>query len=143
MKKALSLFLSIILLVSSLSLFAGAANERSGIKLEYIKTKDVSHPSGYYVSEKKYEKMPVTFEAWVYIPKNVYSKRGGLILGNYQSFTKDDYVNFEVHTNGVPRLVFGDSAGEMYDYKFTSAVIPADQCPGKSGFESAHGRRQE
>lgn len=127
MKKVLSLFLSIVLLVSTLSLFVGAADNRSGINLEYIKTNNVSHPSGYYVCEKKYDKMPITFEAWVYIPKSVYSQRGGQILGNYQSFSKDEYVNFEVHTNGVPRLVFGDPSGTMHDYKFASAVIPADK----------------
>jgi predicted phosphodiesterase len=71
--------------------------------------------------------MPITFEAWVYIPKSIYSSRCGAILGNYQSFAKDDYVNFEVHSNGVPRLVFGDNAGNMYDYKFSRAPVPADK----------------
>ena len=127
MKKTLSLILSILMLTSLLSLGANAADTHSGITFERTTTNSVNHPVGYYNTEKRYEKMPITFEAWVYVPKNVYSSRCGAILGNYQSFAKDDYVNFEVHSNGVPRLVFGDNAGNMYDYKFSRAPVPADK----------------
>jgi hypothetical protein len=127
MKKTLSLILSILMLTSLLSLGANAADKHSGITFERTTTNSVNHPVGYYNTEKRYEKMPITFEAWVYVPKNVYSSRCGAILGNYQSFAKDDYVNFEVHSNGIPRLVFGDNAGNMYDYKFARAPIPADK----------------
>ncbi len=127
MKRILSLLLSILITSSSLAIFAGAEkSDRSGIMLEYTSTKGSSHPSGYYLSNKKYEKMPVTFEAWVYIPKSVYSSRAGIILGNYQGFAKDDYINFEIHSNGVPRLAIGEPGGSMYDFKFTRAIIPAD-----------------
>ena len=127
MKKALSFILSILMLTSSLSLLASAADKHSGITFERTETNGINHPVGYYNTEKRYEKMPITFEAWVYVPKNVYSSRCGAILGNYQSFTKDVYVNFEIHSNGVPRLVFGDNAGNMYDYKFSRAPVPADK----------------
>lgn len=127
MKRIISLILSILMLTSALPLFANATEDRSGITMERTETKGVSHPVGYYNTEKRYEKMPITFEAWVYVPKSVYSSRCGAILGNYQSFSKDDYVNFEIHSNGIPRLVFGDNAGNMYDYKFARAPVPADK----------------
>ena len=127
MKKALSFILSILMLTSSLSLLASAADKHSGITFERTETNGINHPVGYYNTEKRYEKMPITFEAWVYVPKNVYSSRCGAILGNYQSFAKDVYVNFEIHSNGVPRLVFGDNAGNIYDYKFSRAPVPADK----------------
>ena len=127
MKKALSFILSILMLTSSLSLLASAADKHSGITFERTETNGINHPVGYYNTEKRYEKMPITFEAWVYVPKKVYSSRCGAILGNYQSFAKDVYVNFEIHSNGVPRLVFGDNAGNMYDYKFSRAPVPADK----------------
>lgn len=127
MKRIISLILSILMLTSVLPLFANAAENRSGITMQRTETNGVSHPVGYYTAEKRFEKMPITFEAWVYIPKSVYSQRGGIIIGNYQSFSKDDFVNFEIHTNGVPRLLIDDPSGTMHDYMFTKAVVPADK----------------
>lgn len=124
MKKILSLVLAVLMLSSALAPCASAAGEKhSGITLERTETNGVSHPVGYYTSEKRYEKMPVTFEAWVYLPKSALSERGGIIIGNYQSFTKDDYINFEIHENGVPRLLIGDPSGTLHDYKFTKAAL--------------------
>ena len=127
MKRIISLILSILMLTSALPILANAAENRSGITMERTETNGVSHPVGYYTAEKRFEKMPITFEAWVYIPKSVYSQRGGIIIGNYQSFSKDDFVNFEIHTNGVPRLLIDDPSGTMHDYKFTKATVPADK----------------
>ncbi len=127
MKKFISLLLSLIFLTSSFSLYIVAADVHTGIAFERTETNGVNHPVGYYTTEKRYEKMPITFEAWVYVSKSVYSSRCGAILGNYQSFSKDDYVNFEIHSGGIPRLVFGDSGGAMYDYKFSRAPVPADK----------------
>jgi len=127
MKKMISLIISLLMLISPLTLFASAAEAHSGITFERMETNGIDHPIGYYTTEKRYEKMPVTFEAWVYVPKSIYSSRCGAILGNYQSFSKDDYVNFEIHSNGIPRLVFGDNSGNMYDYKFARAPVPADK----------------
>ncbi len=108
-------------------LFASAKDPMSGITFERMKTGSTDHPVGYYETTKRPDKMFRTYEAWVYIPKSIYSSRIGAILGNYQAFTKDQYVNFEIHQNGVPRLAFGDDAGNMYDYRFTGAKVPADQ----------------
>ncbi len=127
MKKFLSLILSVLILVSTFPIVINGAEDHSGITLERTQTKGVDHPVGYYTTEKHFEKMPITFEAWVYIPKSVYSQRGGIIIGNYQSFSKDDFVNFEIHTGGVPRLLFCDPSGTMHDYKFARAPVPADK----------------
>ena len=127
MKKIISILLAAIMLASAFSMHISAAgNDRKGITLDRTETNGVSHPVGYYVTEKRFEKMPVTFEAWVYIPRSVYSQRGGIIIGNYQSFSKDDFINFEIHTNGVPRLLIDDPSGTMHDYKFTKAAVRAD-----------------
>lgn len=126
MKKIISALIAAIILLSASTLSVSSADTRKGITLERTKTNGVSHPVGYYVTEKRYDKMPITFEAWVYIPKSIYSERGGIIIGNYQSFSKDDFVNFEIHTNGVPRLLIDDPSGTMHDYKFSKAVVPAD-----------------
>ena len=127
MKKIVSIIITISLLLSSLALLVCGAEERSGITLEQTKTNGVSHPVGYYNTEKRYETLPLTWEAWVYIPQSIHSKRCGPILGNYQGFSKDEYVNFEIHQNGVPRLAFGSPDGTIYDFKFDKAAVPADK----------------
>ena len=126
MKRIISTLLCLITVLSLLSLSVSSADTKSGITFERTKTNGIDHPVGYYNTDKRFEKMPITFEAWVYVPKSIYSARCGAILANYQSFSKDNYVNFEIHSNGVPRLAFGDNAGNMYDYKFSRAPVPAD-----------------
>ena len=127
MKKYLSVILSLVMLLQCSLLFASAQDPMTGITFERMTTGSTDHPVGYYETAKRPDKMFRTYEAWVYIPKKIYSSRVGAILGNYQSFTKDQYVNFEIHQNGVPRLAFGDDAGNMYDYRFTDAKVPADK----------------
>ena len=127
MKRTICFILSLVLLASTFQIVINAATKNSGITLERTKTNGIDHPVGYYTTEKRFEKMPITFEAWVYIPKSVYSQRGGVIIGNYQSFSKDDFVNFEIHTGGVHRLLFCDPIGTMHDYKFSRAPVPADK----------------
>ena len=126
MKKILSIVLSLLILIQPAMLFASAKDTMSGITFERMSSAGVDHAVGYYETAKRPDKMPITFEAWVYIPKKIHSSRVGAILGNYQSFSKDQYMNFEIHKNGVPRLAIGDDAGNMYDYRFTSATVPAD-----------------
>ena len=126
MKKALSLIISLVLLLQCCMLFPSAKETMSGITFERMTTAGTDHAVGYYETAKRPDKMPMTFEAWVYIPKSVHSSRVGAILGNYQAFSKDQYMNFEIHQNGVPRLAIGDDAGNMYDYRFTGAAVPAD-----------------
>ena len=115
------------MMLSAFTLTVSAADARTGITFKYVKTNGVSHPEGYYFSEKRLERMPVTFEAWVYIPSSVHASRCGAILANYVSYSKDDFVNFEIHSKGVPRLVISEPNGTFHDYKFTGATVPADK----------------
>lgn len=125
-RKILTVLLAAMML-SAFPFIVTAADVRSGITFKYVKTNGVSHPEGYYFSEKRLEKMPVTFEAWVYVPSSIHASRCGAILANYVSYSKDDFVNFEIHSKGVPRLVISEPDGTFHDYKFTGAAVPADK----------------
>ena len=126
MKKLIFALIAAAILLQCCMILSSAAVKKEGIGFERMTTAGIEHPVGYYETAKRPDKMFRTYEAWVYIPKSIRSSRVGAILGNYQSFTTDQYVNFEIHQNGVPRLVFGDDAGNMYDYRFTGAAVPAD-----------------
>lgn len=127
MKKAVSFIITVVLLISSFALYIGAASEHSGITLPRIKTASLSHPTAFYVTQKRFDKMPMTFEAWVYLPKSIHSQRVGVILGTYNNSTKDVYVNFEIEAGGVPKLIFGEQDGTEHKYLFDKAAVPADK----------------
>lgn len=127
MKKILSLVLVLMFVLSAFGVSAFAAEERAYVTLERTSLKGISHAAGYYHSEKRLEEMPTTFEAWVYIPKDVYTKRGGIILGNGLGHSRDDVMSFEIHEKGVPRLQLCSNENKEYDYKFTKAAVPADK----------------
>lgn len=127
MKKFVCLILIAITVISCAAMSASATDAApSGIEIPSVDVGGKKHPVGYYVSDKRLEHIPVTLEAWVYIPKSAYSSRAGIILANYAGFNKDDFFTFEIHQNGVPRLVFSDFGGELKDFKFPKATIPAD-----------------
>lgn len=60
---------------------------------------------------------PQTFETWIKMPKSASGARGGVIVGNYFRYYSDTIplVNFEVYTNGAPRL-FWRIDGKEYNY---------------------------
>ena len=107
---------------------AVAEQERTGISFEWTETNEVVHPVGYYYSEKRFEKMPATFEAWVYLPQEVYAEPAGVVLSNFWN-TSDHSLQLEIAGNGVPVLAFGHREGEAYGrtYTFTNATIPSEQ----------------
>ena len=127
MKRALSLILSVIILTSSLLLVGNAAEERTGITLPRIQTANTSHPEAFYVTAKRFEELPMTYEAWVYVPKSVHSSRCGIILGNYNNAANDVCVSFEIYKKGVPRIVFCAQDGTEHPFEFNSAAVPADK----------------
>lgn len=127
MKRFLAVVLLTATMLSAFTLTVTAAETRTGITFNYVKTNGVSHPEGYYFSEKRLEKMPVTLEAWVYVPSSVYASRCGAILANYVSYSKDDFFNFEIHKNGIPRLVISEPNGTFHDYLFKDAAVPANK----------------
>ncbi len=126
MKKFLSLVLVLLFVMSAFSVFAFAADERAHITLERETMKGIAIPKGYYILDKKLETMPMTFEAWVYIPKDIHSNHTGIILGNGFNSKNDDSVTFEIAEKGVPRLYFYNDNENEYSYKFSKAAVPAD-----------------
>ena len=71
MKRIISTLLCLITVLSLLSLSVSSADAKSGITFERTKTNGIDHPVGYYNTDKRFEKMPITFEAWVYVPKSI------------------------------------------------------------------------
>ncbi len=127
MKKILSFFLCLALLLYNFSICVSSEDLRKGISLEQITMADVTHPDGYYVSKKSFEKAPTTIEAWIYIPKEAYSSGAGVILSNYLGRSADYYFCLEVKSGGIPCLSFGDIKKEKYEFNFSQAAIPADK----------------
>ncbi len=133
MKKILAIFLAVMILLpyAAIPLHAEPGTEVAGLSFSgtsYGADED-------YRLDQNLRDVPHTFSAWVYIPAALHSQRH-TILGNYPSLSRyTGYLNFEIQTNGRPRLVIGDGSSDgkyntgdqtMYDYVFGSAVIPAD-----------------
>lgn len=71
---------------------------------------------------KKIESPINTFEATVYFPKNFnLSERGGVIFGNYDA--NASCVNFEIYSNGYPRIYIADKSGTAYSFIFDNACV--------------------
>ncbi len=132
MKKSIAFFLIISLFVSLFSPGISANDGRkTGIKIKDILQKNiegdiVSYAEGCYYSEKCFESLPRTLEAWVYLPSNVISQDCGVIFGSYSGYAKDVYINYEIAANGVPKMVFGDMNKEKHEFRFESAAIGAN-----------------
>lgn len=130
MKKLISFFaaLTMIVMLLPVATFGTTEQERTGVSFDWMETNQVDHPVGYYYSEKRFEKMPATFEAWVYLPQDSYAEPAGVILSNFWN-TSDHSVQLEIGANGVPMLAFGHRKGELYGrtYAFTDATIPAEE----------------
>ena len=126
MKKVLSLILALLFVFSALAITASAADDRAYITFERETLKGIGVPKGYYILDEYLEKMPATFEAWVYIPKEEHTKRVGVILGNSFGSKDDDSVTFEILEKGVPSLYFRADNQDEHTYKFTKAAVPAD-----------------
>ena len=74
-----------------------------------------------YKLEKAIDTPVYTFEATVYFPKDfLASERGGVIIGNYGV---KPCVNFEIHSNGVPRLYITDKSGTVYNFLFNKVNV--------------------
>ena len=72
-----------------------------------------------YKLEKKIADPINTFEATVYFPKNYTpSERGGVIIGNFGN--NSACVNFEIYSDGSPRVYITDKAGTVYNFVFNN-----------------------
>ena len=75
-----------------------------------------------YKLVKKIEQPINTVEATVYFPKSyIASQRGGVIIGNYGNSSAN--VNFEIYSNGSPRLYITDKAGTVYNFVFDKVNV--------------------
>ncbi len=106
--------------------------ERTGITIERIKTKGVTHPEGYYLSDKKLEEIPVTYEAWVYMSSSkTYPQEGNVILGNIPhiyGIGTDNWFSFELKNGCEPKLMFGYRNKEVTEVVFwKEGRVPKDK----------------
>lgn len=99
MKQAKRIMALTLVLMTVLSAFAMPAS--ADLANEWMTTNGVEHPAGCYFAEKRLDTLPVTFEAWVYLPQETYDQYAGTIIGNTTGFT------FEIIEQGVPQLSFG------------------------------------
>lgn len=84
-----------------------------GLKITSSETK--------YVLPEVIEDIPLTFEAEIYVPKNV-SDRAGIIVGNYNGPNVNS-VSFEIKTNGRPRIYYRDAVNQKsYSYTFSNDI---------------------
>ena len=75
-----------------------------------------------YKLVKKIDTPINTLEATVYFPKTYnFADRGGVIFGNYN--VTAPCVNFEIYSNGSPRLYITDAEGKAYSYVFDTVNV--------------------
>ncbi len=82
-----------------------------------------------YHTCKDTETMPVTLEAWVYIPDSLKGEAVGTLYGNYWAASKygNAFINWAIAKDATPRLVWSSSLdGEMYDVYFNESRLPTD-----------------
>ena len=117
------------------------SSERTGITVERVQSADVfgealTHTKGYYMTDKKLEALPVTYEAWVYIPSEVYDTASGVILGTQWDIWNDTWTggnsgdthfSFGIRAGGHPTLVYGKNGSKQVWEATGKGVIPADK----------------
>ena len=110
MKKFLCLIFALILLVVTIP-YASAESEELPLLERYDR----------FSVNKKFESTPLTYEAWICIPKNLTSQ--GVILGNL-SDSATVGVNFEVKGDGAPRLrVKENTTGSVVEHVVTFSNV--------------------
>ena len=98
MKRVLSLLLVCFMLLLMLPTISFATETRTGLQNNFVKSGLLTHPDVNYIGEKLLEKLPVTMEAWVYLPAACFGQAAGVVLGN------------EIHRN-AETLTFSIEAG--------------------------------
>lgn len=75
-----------------------------------------------YKLAKIIDKPIYTWEATVCFPKNMLmSERGGVMIGNYNVTLP--CVNFEIYSNGSPRVYITNEAGKVFNYVFDKVNV--------------------
>ena len=104
--------LLLVLFASTVSVFAETSED--GTSFNVAET---------YFAKDHFSQLPSTIEATVYFPSSVNpASRGGVILGNYTS-SGNACLNFEIHTQGHPRLYMTDENGKKFDFTFQNATV--------------------
>lgn len=126
----------ICLLVAILVIPALAADDEHGgltiggaVEEDIYNGKDSPYATDSYQMADDLSVMPVTLEAWVYIPESVASEKVGTLYGNFWTSSSYGmaYLNYEILTGAVPRIVWSDSISNVYDITFENAAIPTDE----------------
>ncbi len=78
---------------------------------------------GLLKTKEPIKKMPMTYEAWLKLPKG-YNDRGGIIIGNYEG--SKACINFEVNTRGNPRIYYMSKNGAVSEQVFAADVRTGD-----------------
>ena len=81
-----------------------------------------SYGGGIYRTDKKLEKIPQTFQAWVKIK----SDTSGVILGNFRvaNDTAGASINIGINKGGIPYVKYYDEFATPYEITFEKAQIP-------------------
>ncbi|MBQ3017076.1 MAG: metallophosphoesterase [Clostridia bacterium] len=82
-----------------------------------------------YQTCKDADVIPVTLEAWVYVPASLEGEALGTLYGNYWTSSKYGmaYINWEIAKNATPKLVWNSSLdGENYDVTFSESQLPTN-----------------
>lgn len=73
-----------------------------------------------YIANELLNKVPLTFEATVELSKDC-MERGGVIIGNYEN--GQNVINFEIYSNGNPRIYYCNRLGDVHDFVFNKINI--------------------
>ncbi len=91
-------------------------------KEEDTETRGMTFNSDPYELAKIIDKPIKAFAATVYFPKSMpASERGGVIIGNYNSNLP--CVNFEIYSDGSPRVYIKDSSNTTYNFVFDKVNV--------------------
>lgn len=121
MKRFFAFALSFFLLLPLLPSAGHATEQRTGIQNNFVKSGLLTHADVNYIGEKLLEKLPVTMEAWVYLPIMSYQESAGVVLGN-DVHRNAETLTFSIEALGVPQLSVGHYGGKT-DFAFKDAKI--------------------
>lgn len=121
MKRVLSLFLVIFMMLIMLPTVSFATEARTGLQNNFVKSGLLTHPDVNYLGEKLLEKLPVTMEAWIYLPLNCINESAGVVLGN-DVHRNAETLTFSIEALGVPQLSVGQYSGKTV-FAFQDAKI--------------------